>query len=127
MKNILSLQNKLTPDDFAPLDENYFKEESLETEEIGYWKASWIRLKSNKIAMVAITMVVCILLAALVIQGNALQTKIEENDRRKAEVEQQLEEEEARPKEIEDLQDYVKSDEYMEKVAKEKIGLLKPN
>ena len=53
MKNILSLQNKLTPDDFAPLDENYFKEESLETEEIGYWKASWIRLKSNKIAMVA--------------------------------------------------------------------------
>ena len=39
MKNILSLQNKLTSDDFAPLDENYFKEESLETEEIGYWKA----------------------------------------------------------------------------------------
>ena len=39
----------------------------------------------------------------------------------------QLEEEEARTKEIEDLQDYVKSDEYMEKVAKEKIGLLKPN
>ena len=83
--------------------------------------------RQNKIAMVAITMVVCILLAALVIQGNALQTKIEENDRRKAEVEQQLEEEEARTKEIEDLQDYVRSDEYMEKVAKEKIGLLKPN
>ena len=41
-------------------------------------------------------MVVCILLAALVIQGNALQTKIEENDRRKAEVEQQLEEEKRR-------------------------------
>ena len=56
MKNILSLQNKLTPDDFAPLDENYFKEESLETEEIGYWKASWIRLKSNKIAMVALVL-----------------------------------------------------------------------
>ena len=40
MKNILSIQNKISPEDFAPLDENYFKEESLDTEEIGYWKAS---------------------------------------------------------------------------------------
>ena len=54
MKNILSIQNKISPEDFAPLDENYFKEESLDTEEIGYWKASWIRLKSNKIAMAAL-------------------------------------------------------------------------
>ena len=42
-------------------------------------------------------------------------------------MEQQLSQEEARTKEIEDLQEYVKSDEYMEKVAKEKAGLLKPN
>ena len=66
MKNILSLQNKLTPDDFAPLDENYFKEESLETEEIGYWKASWIRLKSNKIAMVALVLIVIMFIFAFV-------------------------------------------------------------
>ena len=45
MKNILTLQNKISPEDFAPLDADYFKEESLDTEEIGYWKASWIRLK----------------------------------------------------------------------------------
>ena len=66
MKNILSLQNKLTPDDFSPLDENYFKEESLETEEIGYWKASWIRLKSNKIAMVALVLIVIMFIFAFV-------------------------------------------------------------
>ena len=66
MKNILSLQNKISPDDFAPLDENYFKEESLETEEIGYWKASWIRLRSNKIAMVALVLIVIMFIFAFV-------------------------------------------------------------
>ena len=58
MKNILTLQNKISPEDFAPLDADYFKEEKLDTEEIGYWKASWIRLKSNKIAMAALVMIV---------------------------------------------------------------------
>ena len=83
--------------------------------------------RQNKIAMIAITLVVCVLLVALVMQGNTLREKIRQNARRQEQVEQQLSQEEARTKEIEDLQEYVKSDEYMEKVAKEKAGLLKPN
>ena len=30
MKNILTLQNKISPEDFAPLDADYFKEEKLD-------------------------------------------------------------------------------------------------
>lgn len=66
MKNILTLQNKISPEDFTPLSEGYFKEENLETEEIGYWKASWQRLKANKIAMFAMVMIVILMLFAFI-------------------------------------------------------------
>lgn len=66
MKNILTLQNRITPEDFTPLGESYFKEESLETEEIGYWKASWQRLRANKIAMVALVLIVLLALFAFI-------------------------------------------------------------
>lgn len=66
MKNILTLQNRITPEDFTPLGEAYFKEESLETEEIGYWKASWQRLRANKIAMVALVLIVLLALFAFI-------------------------------------------------------------
>ena len=66
MKNILTLQNRIIPEDFTPLGEAYFKEESLETEEIGYWKASWQRLRANKIAMVALVLIVLLALFAFI-------------------------------------------------------------
>ena len=55
--NVLSLQSKIKPEDFTPLGEGYFAEENLETEEIGYWRASWQRLKANRIAMVALIII----------------------------------------------------------------------
>ena len=66
MKNILTLQNKISPDDFTPLDETYFQKENMDTEEIGYWKASWIRLKSNKIAMTALVLIVLMMIFAFI-------------------------------------------------------------
>ena len=62
--NVLSMQNKISPDDFTPLADSYFKEEALDTEEIGYWKASWQRLKANKIAMTALVIIVILVLFA---------------------------------------------------------------
>ena len=64
--NILSLQSKLKPEDFTPLSQQYFAEETAETEEVGYWKASWQRLRSNKIAMVALVIIVALILCAFV-------------------------------------------------------------
>ena len=64
--NVLSLQSKLKPEDFTPLGEDFFAEENLDTEEIGYWKASWIRLKSNKIAMVAMIIIVLLIIFAFI-------------------------------------------------------------
>ena len=64
--NILSLQNKLKPEDFTPLPEQYFADSGMGTEEIGYWKASWQRLKSNKIAMAALGIIVVLIIFAFI-------------------------------------------------------------
>ncbi len=64
--NLLSMQNKISPEDFTPLGESYFKEEALDTEEIGYWKASWQRLKANKIAMTAMIIIVILMIFAFI-------------------------------------------------------------
>ncbi len=66
MANILSFQNKVKPEDFTPLEEGYFKEETLETEEIGYWKASWQRLRKNRIAMLALVLILFLMIFAFI-------------------------------------------------------------
>ncbi len=53
-KTILTMQTRLAPDDFQPLDPGYFENIKLHTQEVGFWKASWRRLKENKIAMFSI-------------------------------------------------------------------------
>lgn len=77
--------------------------------------------------MIAISIVVCILLVILLFQGQSLQKKVKENEAKKEELEQQLSDEEARTEEIEEMQEYMQSDEYIEKIAKEKVGLIKDN
>ena len=64
--NVLSMQNKIAPEDFTLLGDGYFEEERLDTEEIGYWKASWQRLKANKIAMIALVLILLLMLFAFV-------------------------------------------------------------
>ncbi len=64
--NILSMQIKLAPNDFEPLAAGYFEDEKLQTQEIGFWRASWRRLKDNKIAMVALGIIVVIILFAII-------------------------------------------------------------
>lgn len=81
----------------------------------------------NRVAMISISMVVCMLVVILALKEHSLQIRYETNAQRKAQLEQEMETEEARTKEIEDMQEYMQSDEYTEKIAKEKIGLVKDN
>lgn len=81
----------------------------------------------NKAAMLGISGVVCMLLVILLLEGRSLQDRIQVNEDKKAQLEDQLASEEARTGEIEELQEYMQSDEYIEKIAKEKIGLVKDN
>ena len=67
------------------------------------------------------------LLAVLLIQGQSLQKRIQENEQRKEELLAETETEQERTSEIEDMEEYMQSDEYIEKIAREKIGLVKDN
>jgi cell division protein DivIC len=78
----------------------------------------------NKMTMIGITFVVCLLMITLLVQGHRLNANASANERREAELEQQIEQENQRTEEIQELEEYMKSDEYLEKEAKDKLGLI---
>ncbi len=69
----------------------------------------------------------CLLLVLLLFQSNSLNSKVEENNARIQQLESDYVAEQERTKEIEELKQYIQSEEFMEKYAKDKIGLVKDN
>ena len=65
------------------------------------------------------------ILVILLVLGQRLNAQASANEQRMAEREQQIEDENQRTQEIGDLEEYMQSDEYLEKVAKDKLGLIK--
>ncbi len=82
-------------------------------------------MRQNRRTIVVIIFVLIVLIAALMIAGSRLNTKITEGNARISELQEQTEDEEARTEEISELQEYMQSDEYKEQVAKDKLGLVK--
>ena len=80
--------------------------------------------KIMKNTMLMILLVVCILFAALFIGGYRLNKKIDNALAIKSELEDQVKDEETRKQEIEELEEYMKTDEYIREVAREKLGLV---
>ena len=83
------------------------------------------RAHRNKVTMIGITSVVCLLMVILLVQGQRLNAQASANEQRMAELEQQIEDENQRTQEIGNLEEYMQSDEYLEKVAKDKLGLIR--
>ena len=65
MKNVMTLQLKVNKDDYAELDRSVFDSSQGEMEDIGFWKAGWRRLKKNRIAMIALAVIIILVLFAL--------------------------------------------------------------
>ena len=83
--------------------------------------------KQNRLAMAGMIFVACVLLAVLFVNGYSLQKKIDENSARQASLQEQIDEENERTEEISELKEYMQSDEYIEKMAREKLGMVKEN
>ncbi len=81
----------------------------------------------NKAAMIGISAVVTMLLAVLFVQGQTLQRRIRQNEQKQEQLLAETEKEQERTGQIEDMEEYMQSDEYIEKIAREKIGLVKDN
>ena len=74
--------------------------------------------------MFAIAVIVMVLLVGLLVQSQELILSNKQYEIKKAELEQQIKDEEIRSGEIENMKDYVDSIEYIEKLAREKLGLV---
>lgn len=85
------------------------------------------RVLQHKISVLGISGVIVMLAIVLSVGSMSLREKNERYKAQQAELETQLEEQKARSEEIDGLEEYVGSDEYVEDVAKEKLGLVNPN
>lgn len=82
------------------------------------------RKNSNFRGMCCISAVVLILLVVFSVQSHSMKQKNALYKEELAQLEKKIEAEEARTEEIEELKEYMQSDEYAEQVAKDKLGLV---
>ena len=85
------------------------------------------RVSQHNISVLGISGVIVMLIVVLSVASISLHEKNQNYKEQEAKLEAQLEEQRARSEEIDELEEYVGTDEYVEDVAKEKLGLINPN
>src|SRR5699024_6147373 len=85
------------------------------------------RLRHYKHSILMICMVLVFLSGALAIGSMSLNAKNAEYKAQEEELQAQIKEEEQRSKEIDEFEDYVKTDDYIKDTAEDKLGLVDPN
>ena len=81
----------------------------------------------NRIAIIGITMVVISLAVAVNAKGSTLKKSDLDYQQKEKQLEEQVREEEERTKKLEEYKVYVKTKQFAEEVAKEKLGLVNPD
>ncbi len=85
------------------------------------------RASQHRRSMLAVSAVIILLAAVVSVNGITLRAKDKAYREQIEELEQRIEEEEQRTAEIDDLEKYINTDEYVEELAKEKLGLVNEN
>lgn len=78
----------------------------------------------HKKAMLAVAVTVVVLFAAMTVQRYGIKTQLEVYGQRYENAEQDLEDEKDRTVKIDDEAEYINTDEYVEGVARERLGLV---
>ncbi len=81
----------------------------------------------NRIGMAIIAVIVVILMGAMLASSAAVKRKINAYTAANEQLETEIQEEKDRSEQIAALPDYIDSDEYTEKTAREKFGLVYPD
>lgn len=79
---------------------------------------------NNRAALIGITLVVCSLAIAVHTKGSELRAEEQNLQSQEQSLNQQVQSEEERGRQLEEQRVYVQTKEYIEKVAKEKLGLV---
>ena len=85
------------------------------------------RTNQHKLSVLVITGVIFLMTALVVVGGISLRAKEKSYLAQETELKKQIDEEKARSQEIDDMEAYVGTDEYVEEIAKEKLGLVNEN
>lgn len=85
------------------------------------------RMQSHKSSVLGICAVIVLLVVVVSVGSINLHAKNQEYIAQEQELVAQIEEEKNRAEEIEELEEYVGTDEYVEQVAKDKLGLVYEN
>ena len=85
------------------------------------------RVLQHRLSILSISGVIVLLAVMLSVASVSLHKKNQNYKTQEAELEKQLQEEETRKEEIDELEEYVGTDKYVEDVAKDKLGLVYPN
>lgn len=85
------------------------------------------RMQRHKRSILAVSSVIILLMVVVSVNSMTLKAKEEEFESQITELESQIDEEKARTKDIDKLEEYVGTDEYVEDVAKDKLGLIHEN
>ncbi len=87
-------------------------------------KPKYRRKKENKIGLMLVLLVVVLLIIVVSVPSMKLLKRVEQNNMRIANLEQQIADEEKRSDEIEEYTKYTKTKKYVEEVARDKLGLV---
>ena len=79
------------------------------------------------IGLLSIAGFVCVFLIIFLIANNNLKSKSAENQAKIEELQESIEEQKKRSEDLDEQKEYTKTKEYIEKIAKEKLGLVYPN
>ena len=82
------------------------------------------RLSLHKRSILCISSVIILLVVVVSVSGVTLQAKNKAYIAQEQELQKQIDEEKARAQEIDELEQYVGTDEYVEQTAKDKLGLV---
>lgn len=85
------------------------------------------KIANNYIGMAAISVVAVILLGTLAVESVDMRNRVAVYDARAAELEEKIENEKERTKEIDAQKEYMETDEYAAEVARDRLGLVKEN
>ncbi len=82
------------------------------------------RSRKNRRMILILIIFVGLLMCITVAAGHRQQVKLRAGEERIRSLQQEMEQEQARTEEIRELKEYVQSDEYIEQIAKDKLGLI---
>lgn len=85
------------------------------------------KISNNRLGMAAIAMVAVLLLCFTLTESRSLANSLAYCNEKAASLEEAIEEEKARTEEIDEKKAYMQTEEYVEEIARNRLGLVKDN